>query len=112
VNCHINAPLAPENAPVVMVKDLELFWGSMAESIIGETMTASSQQHWLSFMHPSWLRSFNLLPLSLHLHRFIFDIAAAGAIYHSLRSLKLPWYAAESPFFFDVLCKSLFCRME
>lgn len=107
MNCHIATQLAPDNAPVVPVRDLEMIWGSMAENFVGASLTSGSQQHWLSFMHPEALQRLNLSPLSAHLHRMLFDIASTGALYTSLRSLKLPWFAVESSFFFDVLGRSV-----
>jgi hypothetical protein len=105
VDCHIATPLAEHNAPITMVKDLTrtVSWGITAPDI-SVTWPRNSHRHWLSLMHPDFLRHLTLLlPLPSQLHRMLSDIVAHGAIYHSLRSLECFWRAAESPCFLEFL---------
>jgi F-box-like len=104
VDCHIAAPLAEGNAPIVAVRDLTVLWGSMAPEVNGTASGhESSHKYWLSLMHPDFLRRLTLLPLSSHLHQMLSDVVTHGSVYRSLRSLKCSWYAVDSPYFLEVL---------
>jgi hypothetical protein len=106
VNCHISASVS-EQKSAVMVKNLEIVWGTMSLGLAGAVLTPESHYYWLSFMHPDVLRRLSLMPLSQYLHQMLFDIVQKGTVYRSLQALKCPWYSVESPYFFDLLSLSI-----
>jgi len=108
-NCHLSDHFHDHTYESPM-QEFTMAWRGNTADLLDVALSPHSHQRWFSFIHPGHLHNLNLAPLDAFLDQMLADLVDRDVQFHALRSLGLPWVAAQSTSFIPLLERTPFLQ--